>query len=116
MRPPFAFVRKNTWMPHTPGSLLDVGWGNGYVSLPIGHPWHGMDYQAIPVLIHGCLTYGEFFGDRYVIGFDTGHLYDTLDTMPREKVERETKMLLKLSFRALTCRRVLNRWQGLIYF
>ena len=31
---------------------------NGYVKIPVGHHWHGLDYDEIGVDVHGGLTYG----------------------------------------------------------
>lgn len=55
----------------------------GYVSLPPGHPWHGKDYDDIPVSVHGGLTYAEPADESvardaaprgwWVIGFDCAH-------------------------------------------
>ncbi len=45
---------------------------NGYVRIPEGHPWHGLDYDDIDVAAHGGLT---FAADGW-IGFDTLHLGD----------------------------------------
>lgn len=49
-------------------------WGavNGYVRVPEGHPWHGLDYDDIDVEVHGGLTYS----DGEWIGFDTLHGWD----------------------------------------
>ncbi|DAZ90110.1 Uncharacterised protein [Mycobacteroides abscessus subsp. bolletii] len=50
---------------------------NGYVLVPEGHPWHGVPYFDIDVVVHGSLTYGEMWpGNSYVIGFDTTHFLD----------------------------------------
>ena len=45
---------------------------NGYVQLPDGHPWRGLDYDNIDVEVHGGLTYAS--GDW--IGFDCLHCGD----------------------------------------
>ena len=45
---------------------------NGYVRIPDGHPWAGLDYDDIDVKVHGGLT----FGDGEWIGFDALHLGD----------------------------------------
>lgn len=29
----------------------------GYVGLPPGHPWHGLDYNNVPVEVHGGLSF-----------------------------------------------------------
>jgi hypothetical protein len=74
-------------------------WGNlcGYVGVPEGHPWWGLDYTEIPVDVgvHGGLTYAshcEEGGDKsatichvpapgepdnvWWLGFDCGHFMD----------------------------------------
>lgn len=59
----------------------------GYVGVPESHPWHGLDYDAIDVDVHGGLTAPKA-GPRPStpfatpcnragwVGFDTAHLYD----------------------------------------
>lgn len=42
---------------------------NGYVQMPSGHPWQHLNYDDMPVEIHGGLT---FASGRW-IGFDTAH-------------------------------------------
>ena len=32
---------------------LSQGWGNGYVLIPRGHPWYGVDYDQISCDVHG---------------------------------------------------------------
>lgn len=48
---------------------------NGYVLVPEGHPWHGLDYDAeeLDVRAPGGLTFGSVDG---WIGFDTLHFMD----------------------------------------
>jgi hypothetical protein len=68
----------------------------GYVGVPPGHPWHGMDAADVPASVHGGLTYsapcaGGHGGDDYAVchtpepgrpdnvwwvGFDCGHGLD----------------------------------------
>lgn len=48
----------------------------GYVTLPKGHQWHGLIEESIPVDVHGGLTFGDFDGDGYRIGFDAAHAGD----------------------------------------
>lgn len=31
----------------------------GYVGVPPGHPWHGMEYDSVPAEAHGGLTYAS---------------------------------------------------------
>ena len=51
---------------------------NGYVSVPNGHPCHGMDYNDVNdlVSVHGGLTYSEKLDRDKKFGFDTGHAGD----------------------------------------
>lgn len=89
---PFIELRETNWLSR---ELKDFGWGNGYVHLPKGHKYYGVNYGDIPVNVHGSLTYSEQEGDYWVIGFDTAHFGDTLEKWPREKVLEETERLLK---------------------
>lgn len=92
---------------------LSRGWGNGYVALPKGHPWYGMDYNEIPVDIHGGLTFSQlasnwaedhdFDPESWVIGFDTAHYGDNITVWPKERVEEEAINLFNL---ALECQNV----------
>lgn len=87
---------------------MEVGWGNGYVALPPGHKYHGVEYDDIPVDVHGGLTYSSIYkknsmGDgfewpedwegHWIIGFDCAHAYDNLSTCPKEFVEAEVQRL-----------------------
>lgn len=71
------------------------GWGNGYVSLPKSHSYYGKHYDDIPVYdVHGFLTYSDFDEQgNYWVGFDTMHLYDTIEEWSKEKVIEETYKL-----------------------
>ena len=100
------FVKENTWL-----SSLDVGWGNGYVIIPKGHPLHGKGYDDIDVSVHGGLTFsgpvneldnskeGGWFEikpkdkDGWVIGFDTAHYGDNKMNWSKERVLKETQLL-----------------------
>lgn len=89
----------------------NFGEGNGYVVLDKDHPWSGLDYDDIPVEVHGGLTYGQFVDEihidwsegnitkedigKYIIGFDTGHYGDNRETWPLERVESETMYLMQ---------------------
>ena len=91
----------NDWMLnyHTPSRR--IGWGNGYVCIPPGHPYHNRDYDEIPVNVHGGLTYGQqrcpgqnnIPPEYYVVGFDTAHSRDSLARWPKEAVLREAQSL-----------------------
>jgi len=41
--------------------MMEVGWGNGYVLLPPGHPFHGKDYNNIEAYAHGGLTFASLY-------------------------------------------------------
>lgn len=53
---------------------------NGYVQIPDGHPWAGLDYDEIDVEVHGGLTYG---GSNGWVGFDALHCGDNWPGSPR---------------------------------
>jgi len=100
---------------------MTYGWGNGYVLLPTNHPYHGVDYDDIPIQIHGGLTFGEKFnsdgflewvGDMeifgsvdfnncdkfngyWIIGFDTNHHSDNLENCSLDFVSNEVVRLLE---------------------
>jgi len=64
-----------------------LGYRCGYVRIPVGHPWHGQDYNDIPAEVHGGLTFAEMDlpcdkpgpDDAYWIGFDCAHCDDLPD-------------------------------------
>lgn len=76
------------WMGNWPG------WGNGYVYIPKGHPYYEKDRNEIPYEVHGGVNFAEPDGDWWVIGWDTCHSYDTLETWPEERVRAENAKLL----------------------
>ncbi len=41
--------------------MMEVGQGNGYALIPIGHPLHGKNYEEIDefVSVHGGLTFSN---------------------------------------------------------
>lgn len=95
---------KNTWLtryPETP--LMNHGWGNGYVRIPEGHKFYGMDEIDISVVVHGGITFArhindgdyDYLSDGFWIGFDTVHSGDTIENWPKEKVLNETIKLFK---------------------
>lgn len=107
-------------MKRFPGFYFDFGWGNGYVLLPYNHPFYNVHYDDINVNIHGGLTYSSQFepdnflkwtnnlkidGDvtldnfrkfenYWMIGFDTGHSGDSMDSCPKYYVMNEVLNLL----------------------
>lgn len=105
------FVKENTFLPRE--SILDFGWGNGYVVIPKGHKIHGMSYNDIHELIpmldcNGGLTFSSSVDDLqdwceitkeddgcWVVGFDTCHSWDTLENMDMNNVKNITVKLKK---------------------
>jgi len=99
---------------------LDFGWGNGYVLLPFKHPFYNVHYDDIDINIHGGLTYSNKFdssnflkwienlkidGDvtidnfktfenYWMIGFDTSHYGDDINSCPKYYVMNEVENLL----------------------
>jgi len=49
---------------------------SGYIVLPQFHRYDGIDYNNIPVEVHGGLTYSKRENENWVIGFDTCHVGD----------------------------------------
>lgn len=78
---------------------ISVGWGNGYVGVPNGHPWFGKDYDAINAEVHGGLTYASDCvptqkpDGRWWVGFDTAHCGDTPDNCTEDFVDSEIQRL-----------------------
>ena len=76
----------------------------GYVAVAEGHPFYQMDYFDIPVEVHGGLTFGQTIipgagilsdlVDEFVIGFDCGHLGDTIEECNAEYVRKELESLV----------------------
>ena len=87
---------ENTWLSRKAinGVYISFGWGNGYVDLPKTHPMYELNYNDIPVDIHGGLTYSELTNDGFWrVGFDTAHAGDTLVNWNKLAVYNETKRL-----------------------
>ena len=80
-------LRENTW-------LKTGGWGNGYVKLPKGHKYYGMDYSDIHVDAPGGLTYSVQEGDEWVVGFDTMHYWNNSIDHNKDYVLTQTILLL----------------------
>ena len=81
------------------------GWGNGYIGLPKNHPWYNIPYNDINDIlyknkignIHGGITFAEKIKDYWVIGFDTAHSDNNIDTWNKEAVKEETIKLLNIA-------------------
>jgi hypothetical protein len=102
-------------------SMLEFGWGNGYILLPTNHPLYKKPYDDInDIRVHGGLTYGQLFNsdsflkwidglsidgdvtlDNYekfnnywMIGFDTSHYGDNKENCNKEYVIRQSEYLI----------------------
>lgn len=85
-------------------STYSTSYYSGYVVIPEGHPFYQMDYFDIPVEVHGGITFGQtiipgaaILSDlvgKFVIGFDCGHLGDTIEKCNVEYVKRELERLV----------------------
>ena len=102
-------LKENTWLDR---NLVNVGWGNGYVVVFQDHPCYNMNYNDIhdkyPSLdVHGGLTFSESLESLleidefaaieqksgWVLGFDTCHMCDDLESWPEDAVLKETVRL-----------------------
>lgn len=69
----------------------------GYVAVPPGHPWHGLDYDSIEPYpdIHGGLTFAEDHpplgepDSNWWLGFDCAHAGDLVPGMMRHAPDDE---------------------------
>ena len=101
--------------------LFERGWGNGYLVFDRTHPLYGKHYDEINMSrhmqAHGDWTYSQLAGnhflkndikiiaieneelqieaDDWIIGFDTSHTGDDLDSCPKSFVVNHTKALKK---------------------
>lgn len=65
----------------------ECGWGNGYVLIPKGHKFYGLEYDDIDVNVHGGLTYsGIYLGwiEKYE---EDGNDYE-LDINLKKKIDK----------------------------
>lgn len=99
------FIIKNNY-----NKYYQCGYGNGYVILPPGHRYYGVDYEHIECSVHGGLTFSKSvkdikhtmfdfkshnIEDGWVIGFDTCHYNDSLENFPKSRVIEEVMNLKK---------------------
>jgi len=103
MKAILSFIVQNTWLTDE----VLRGWGNGYVAVPKGHPWYGINYMDIDADVHGGLTYGQMAEDishfplefqncqYYIVGFDTCHYKDNSANCDKKYVLAETARLKK---------------------
>ncbi len=95
MNPILTHTIENTWLD----GLCPHGWGNGYVGVPKGHPWYGLEYEKVPADVHGGLTFGsqhvkwDLPPDYHWFGFDTCHWGDNADNCTEAYVKTETERL-----------------------
>jgi hypothetical protein len=94
---PNAFMVTTPDMEFSDGFKMERGFANGYVILHRGHPYFGVEYDDIPVEVHGGLTFSEpdEVYDTWIVGFDTAHVDDNKLTCNRACCEAET---IKLYF------------------
>lgn len=84
-------------------SIIESGWGNGYVRIPKDNKYYGKDYDSIPYDVHGGLTFSEViesndsfsWPEGHWIGFDTCHFGDNKDRWSKDSVFKETIELFK---------------------
>jgi hypothetical protein len=57
----------------------EIGCWAGYVEVPRGHPWFGVDYGELPdIRVHGGVTFAGQFAEGWWLGFDCGHFDDVM--------------------------------------
>lgn len=81
-------------------------WHCGYVTVPLGHPWHGGDYMRLPLVgldVHGGITYSGAAkaGTGWTVGFDTNHFADGPRERSREYCREQTRKLAEQAFQAV---------------
>lgn len=65
----------------------NLGYRCGYVRVPKGHPWHGLEYENVPASAHGGFTYAEADTDGgWWVGFDCAHHGDGPDPELKPRV------------------------------
>lgn len=92
MNESFIYLIKNTWLTKE----IEHGWGNGYVALPKGHKYYGMDYDHIMDIVDDLpeeLTYAKQEGDFWVVGWDSCHSHQNQYNYPLQVVMEQTRKL-----------------------
>jgi hypothetical protein len=56
-----------------------LGYRCGYVRLPAGHPWVGLQSKDVPARVHGRVTFARAVAGAWWVGFDLGHSFDLRD-------------------------------------
>lgn len=59
--------------------FTDMGHRCGYIHLPEGHVFEGVEFNKLDCGVHGGLTYSRRIGGRWVLGFDCAHCWDAPD-------------------------------------
>ncbi len=92
------------------GHMFHHGWGNGYVGLPLWHPYYKMEYEFLPIDCHGGLTFGELDEDEdlWVIGFDTAHWGDNKTEWSKERVQKECEYIEEQCVNVKECQRIMK--------
>lgn len=72
----------------------------GYCEVPKDHTYWGLDYDQIPIEVHGGLTFSDFIDNEWLIGFDCGHSFDLLPSIEqmRDRYRDEGLEELKKQF------------------
>jgi hypothetical protein len=56
------------------------GFRQGYVRIPAGHPWFGVEPNDIDARVHGALNWAwESPAGNWWVGFDAEHAFDLID-------------------------------------
>lgn len=105
-----TFTRDNSWIRNKLPNIIKGGWGNGYIGIPIGHPFLNLIKENIvfnPLIQQEMDTTYDVLNDKfplegnfftysnreeingieyYVFGFDTLHYGDNMSNWPESKV------------------------------
>lgn len=79
-----------------------MGYRCGYVRVPVGHPWHGVDHDSIGADCHGGLTFSQADvpcsapgpDNAWWVGFDCAHGFDAPDPALMASVSPEMRSSL----------------------
>lgn len=86
--------------------IFQTGWGNGYVAVSKGHPWYGVSMHELDVRTESSITFSEYVHlvhplklrstpkKFWLIGFDTMHYGNNLETWPESRVVENTLVIL----------------------
>jgi len=88
------------------------GWGNGYVGIPVWHPFYKIDYDDLykHTSVHGGLTFSDYDDeeDLWIIGFDTCHSGDNMYNWSYDNVLKETIKLREQCLKPKEVQRILK--------